>query len=58
MDKPNKLTSTIKSFADKITGTSRIDNAANPSSAYSMLKRKQANTLPRNAQAVMAKKVK
>lgn len=35
---------------DFLTGTSRVDNAKNPGSAYSMMKRKQANTLPANKQ--------
>lgn len=31
---------------DFLTGTSRVDNAKNPGSAYSMMKRKQKNTTP------------
>lgn len=31
---------------DFFTGTRRVDNRANPGSAYSMMKRKQANTVP------------
>ena len=32
------LTARIQSFANKLTGTSVVDNAANPNSAYSKMK--------------------
>lgn len=36
----------LRKVVDYLTGTRRVNNAADPTSAYSMAKRKQANTLP------------
>lgn len=37
-------------LVNKLSGRTTVDNSANPVSAYSMTKRKQANTLPGPAQ--------
>ena len=44
------LTNKISKTKDFLTGTRRLDNSKDPTSAYSMMKRKQANTLPRDKQ--------
>lgn len=58
MPKSKTLTDRIKSFADKISGTTRVDNASNPASAYSMARRKEANTPKMNKMYSFASKQK
>lgn len=49
MAKSPKLTARIKSFADKLSGTSHVDNKSNPDSAYSRAMKKSEMSGPRKA---------
>lgn len=44
--KSTALSKKMGKIKDFFTGTRRVDNAKNPGSAYSMMMRKQKNTLP------------